>query len=458
MKPEPAPSIPHEGCRAAWKALPADRREPVLAVARRLASQGVRSWLVGGAVRDLVLGTPVGDLDMVSAARPEEVQRFFPRSRAIGKSFGIIQVEGLEPAPEPGFAEPIELATFRLERGYQDGRRPDHVEFTDRPELDALRRDFTCNALYFDPLAEEVLDPTDGLTDMAQGILRTVGEPQDRFAEDGLRLLRVARFLARFDWRPGAGLLAAARQARSSLRGVSAERILGEFQRMAQGARPEQAWSALHAADVLRPCFQSPDADDEHGWDLRAQLAPRWLAVSAPDPLVLWLALGADPSFSEMLGEEVRDREALRRLEGLKVSHQHSDQVRRLIRWLWMWPELAESRAPQEEAPEEVVRILREPFGSTSLDLARLFFREHALYSERWSQTQRWFEGLPTAQVQPDFLPSGRFWLDQGFQPGPELGALLLALESAALRGAIRNETEAQDYGRKLIEELGWSR
>ncbi len=456
MTQTPQPLIDHPGCRAAWQAMPSERKRAVLDLARTLQGKGHRAWLVGGAVRDLVLGRPVGDLDMVSAARPEEVQAIFPRSRAIGKSFGIVQVEGSEQGP--AFVEPIELATFRLERGYQDGRRPDKVEFTDRPELDALRRDFTCNALFFDPLEQLVLDPTGGLEDMEQGRLQTVGEARDRFAEDGLRLLRVARFLARFDWRPAPGLLDSARQARASLRGVSPERIFEEFRRMARGARPEQAWKALHACDVLRPCFQSPDGDDEHGWDLRARLAPRWLQAPGADPLDLWLGLGADPSFSEMLAEEVRDREVQRRLQGLKVPGQVADRVRRLVGWLWAWPQWAERQAPELEAPDEVVRILREEGGASSLWLAKQFFRDHAPLQERWSQTEAWFASLPAQQVHPDFLPSGRFWLQEGFAPGPELGALLLALESAALRGEIRSESEAEALGRSLIERLGWGR
>ena len=150
---------------------------PALQLARsvcsRLAEGGHRGWIVGGAVRDLVLERPLVDLDLVSDALPDAVEGLFERTVSVGKSFGVVVVvmDGQE----------VEVATFRKERGYSDRRRPDEVEYALDPEVDARRRDFTCNALYLDPLTGEVRDPEGGLADLTSGRLRAVGDAGGRF-------------------------------------------------------------------------------------------------------------------------------------------------------------------------------------------------------------------------------------------------------------------------------------
>ncbi|NOT28846.1 MAG: CCA tRNA nucleotidyltransferase [Planctomycetes bacterium] len=225
------------------QSLPPELARAVRSVAATLRSAGQRAWLVGGAVRDLALGAQPVDADLASAARPEELERLFPETHAVGRAFGTVVVHcaGLD----------VQVTTFRAESGYDDARRPTHVSFSASLEEDAARRDFTCNALYLDPLNDELADPTGGLADLAARRLRCVGDPATRFAEDGLRLLRLARLAAQHGLELDARTWHGARGALDALRGVSPERVLAELVRIAEGAQPVRAVTLLFELGVL---------------------------------------------------------------------------------------------------------------------------------------------------------------------------------------------------------------
>ncbi|MBK7641813.1 MAG: CCA tRNA nucleotidyltransferase [Planctomycetes bacterium] len=200
-------------------------------IAERAARRGARIWIVGGAVRDLALGRPPKDVDMASALLPDEIEELFPQTIPVGKAFGTILIV------QDGLA--VEHTTFRSETGYSDRRRPDRVEFGHSVEEDSTRRDFTCNALYLDPLRDDFADPQRGLADLEQATLRCVGDPLARFREDGLRLVRMARFAGALGLEPAPGMLEAAIASRATLAGVAPERVLRELERIF--ARPGHA-------------------------------------------------------------------------------------------------------------------------------------------------------------------------------------------------------------------------
>ncbi|UKI32343.1 MAG: CCA tRNA nucleotidyltransferase [Lentisphaeria bacterium] len=178
---------------------------------RRLKAAGFEAGLVGGSVRDLLLGHVPADFDLVTTAVPEQLAKLFPGSRSVGASFGVSLID----AGEFRF----EAATAREERNYLDGRHPELVRYTDSLEYDMKRRDFTVNALWYDPVSEEVCDCVGGVTDLERGILRTVGAPEERFREDYLRMLRAVRFAARLGLEPAPGT----RRAISDLAPLAAE-------------------------------------------------------------------------------------------------------------------------------------------------------------------------------------------------------------------------------------------
>src|ERR1700690_2556175 len=192
-------------------------RELAEKIARTLHDAGHQAYLVGGCVRDLELGREPADYDVCTDARPERVQELFPRSLAVGAKFGVILV-----VEEGG---QVEVATFRSDIGYSDGRHPDHVVYADSPQEDVLRRDFTINGLLMDPATGEVLDFVGGRADLHAGIVRAIGDPRLRFTEDKLRMMRGVRFAARFGFRIEPETMAAAQSLAVQITQVSPERI-----------------------------------------------------------------------------------------------------------------------------------------------------------------------------------------------------------------------------------------
>jgi tRNA nucleotidyltransferase/poly(A) polymerase len=216
---------------------------PARQIAEAIARIGKRAWIVGGAPRDLALRREPTEIDLASAAAPEEIEGLFESTVPVGRPFGtvIVRIGGAD----------FQHTTFRSEGVYSDARRPDVVAFGATAEADSSRRDFTCNAIYLDPLADEVLDPQGGLADLSARKLRCVGDASARFREDGLRLLRLARFAAVLELEPDAATLAAARASGEALRGVSPERVLEELSRIFSRPGALRALSILVELDLL---------------------------------------------------------------------------------------------------------------------------------------------------------------------------------------------------------------
>src|SRR5438477_10143114 len=181
--------------------LSSDKVQQATRIVRELRQAGYSAYLVGGCVRDLLLGREPADFDVATSATPQEVMQFFPQTFAVGAQFGVVLVPIRRDTPEgerDNYA--IEVATYRSDGLYSDGRHPDQVQFSKDARTDVQRRDFTINGLLLDPISEEVFDYVGGRKDLELGIIRTIGNPHDRFAEDKLRMLRAVRFAARFGY------------------------------------------------------------------------------------------------------------------------------------------------------------------------------------------------------------------------------------------------------------------
>jgi len=258
-------------------ALPAPLARSVRLVARTLERAGRRAWLVGGAVRDLALGIEPKDADLATPATPPEIEALFERTYLVGKAFGtvVVRAEGND----------LQVTTFRTEADYRDGRRPGEVRFGTSLEQDAARRDFTCNALFLDPLTDEFVDPTGGLADLDARRLRCVGHPEQRFSEDGLRLLRLARIAANFGLEIEPETRAAAGRSLASLRGVSAERVFSELERLAAGPSPGRGTALLAELGILERVLPGLSALGSPGEG--PNLARRTVAVAELGPRCL---------------------------------------------------------------------------------------------------------------------------------------------------------------------------
>ncbi len=215
---------------------------PACRVVQRLRDAGHTAYLVGGGVRDLVLGRVPKDFDIVTSARPDEITRLFRRTVSVGAQFGVITV-----LDEGG---PHEVATFRAEGGYEDKRRPGWVEFADL-QADLQRRDFTINGLVLDPDTYEVIDHVGGLKDLERGIIRTIGEPAERFDEDALRMIRAIRFASRFGFRLDRNTQRALIEHHADIRHVATERIWQELERMLAHRNRAKALALMRDTGVL---------------------------------------------------------------------------------------------------------------------------------------------------------------------------------------------------------------
>ena len=218
----------------------------VQAIYHRLFAHGYKAFLAGGCVRDALLGIPANDLDIATDATPDQIEQIFTKTVAVGKSFGVMRVieEGAD----------IEVATFRTDGSYKDGRRPDHVTFT-TPEEDADRRDFTVNALFFDLENEQILDFVEGQKDLSRKIVRAVGDPHLRFQEDQLRLLRGARFAAQLDFSIEEKTLEAMTSMAPAVHSVSGERIRDEMGKLLKSKNVSLGLQMMEQSTLLKELF-----------------------------------------------------------------------------------------------------------------------------------------------------------------------------------------------------------
>ncbi len=215
-----------------------------LEIIKTLLGNGYDAYFVGGVVRDTILGKPVKDIDIVTSALPQQVKNSFSHTFDVGISFGIVVVviNGIN----------YEVATFREEREYSDGRHPGQITYTDNPKLDAARRDFTINAMFYNPLSEELLDFYGGRDDLSRGMIRTVGDARIRFKEDYLRLLRAVRFCSRFRFKMDTEIISAIRELKEKISGLSSERIREELTSMLTGRNPAGAIELLQKLGLLK--------------------------------------------------------------------------------------------------------------------------------------------------------------------------------------------------------------
>lgn len=212
-------------------------------IIKTLQEKGFKAYFVGGCVRDTILGYNLKDIDIATSATPEEISALFPKTCHIGAAFGIINVI------DENFS--FEVATFRKESGYEDGRHPDSVIFAQTPEEDAKRRDFTINALYYDPVSKKYLDFNGGIRDLKNGIIKCIGNAEDRFTEDALRMLRAIRLASKFGFTIDNDIIVAIKKLSGRICLLSKERIRDELTKTFTGRFPDRAFQLLHDTGIM---------------------------------------------------------------------------------------------------------------------------------------------------------------------------------------------------------------
>src|SRR5712692_7649377 len=396
-------------------------------IVRTLRERGYQAYLVGGCVRDLLLGREPADYDVATDATPQEVIEIFPQTFAVGAQFGVVLVplpkaESGESAVGPGEKVPVvEVATFRSDVGYSDGRHPDEVRFSNDPQEDVGRRDFTINGLLLDPLTNEVLDYVGGREDLKAGIVRTIGEPQHRFAEDKLRMLRAVRFAARFGYRIDPATLAAIRRLAVQIHRVSRERVREELTKMLN-----EGHVFVHTMLLL----EKLPAD-----------CSRTLAWGA-----LLHDVGKPPTFRVAPDRirfdghvEVGVKMAAEICRRMHFSNGDTSQILGLVQNHMRFGVV------QQMKESTLKKFLRLPGFDEHLELHRIdCLSSHGLleaYDYAWQQSR----ALSPEAIRPQPLITGQDLIEAGYEPGPRFKEILGAVEDAQLEGRLVSHEEAMD-------------
>ena len=424
-----------------------------------LRQQKQQAYLVGGCVRDLELGREPADYDVCTDARPDRVQELFPNSLAVGAKFGVILVvdDGVQ----------VEVATFRSDIGYSDGRHPDHVVYSASPQEDVRRRDFTINGLLMDPATGEVLDFVEGRADLRAGIVRAIGDPRLRFAEDKLRMMRAVRFAARFAFRIEPETMAAAQNLAAQITQVSPERIRDELTKLLTEGAARRGFELLEDTGLLAVVL--PDIARMKGVEQPPQYHPEgdvWihtrmmLEMLQPNcsPTLAWGVLlhdvGKPPTFAPAAGPgtrirfdghvEVGARMAEHICRALRFSNEDTEQIEALVANHLRFKDVHEMRAAT------LKRFVRLPRFEEHLELHRLDCLSSHRNLDAYTFVQRFLVETPPEKVYPPKLVTGDDLKSMGLLPGPRFRAILLAVEEAQLEGRLQDRESALQFARSI--------
>jgi poly(A) polymerase len=427
-----------------------------------LRQKGFQALLVGGCVRDLLLGREPADYDVTTDATPDQVTALFPESMAVGAQFGVILI--------PRDALKVEVATFRSDVGYSDGRHPDRVVYSKTAEEDVQRRDFTINGLLMRHDTGEVLDFVGGQADLKAGIIRAIGEPSRRFAEDKLRMMRAVRFAARFAFAIEPETKKAIYWHAPEIRQVSAERLREELTKLLTEGAARRGFELLDETGLLLQVLpeihamkgvqQPPQYHPEGDVWIHTRLMLEGIPAGA-SPTLAWGILlhdvGKPPTYRPVseTGDRIRFdghvdvgvRMAEEICRRLRFSNEDTEQILALVNNHMRFKDVESMRA------STLKRFVRLPRFDEHLALHRLDCLSSNRHLESYEFVQRFIAETPPEQVQPDRLLTGDDLQAMGFKPGPLFSEILRALEDAQLEGAVKNRKDAEEFVLQRFQE-----
>jgi len=423
------------------------KRLAAVEIVQRLRAEGFQAYLVGGCVRDLVMGREPKDYDISTDATPDQVVTLFPDSLTVGAQFGVVVV--------PREAGNVEVATFRSDGRYADGRHPDEVRYARTPEEDVRRRDFTLNGLLYDPLHEQVLDYVGGQADIQARRIRTIGDPLLRLHEDRLRMLRAARFAARFGFNLDPATLEAVRKLAPQIHGVSPERVRDEILKILTEGQARRGFELLDEAGLLQEVL--PEVKRLQGVAQPPEFHPEgdvWIhtllmleQMRSPTPTlalgVLLHDVGKPPTFSfrerirfdnhvevgAKMAEEIGGR--------LRLSSWDKERVVELVRHHLRFKDFPRMRRSTQ------LRFLRMEGFEDHLELHRLDCLASHGDLTNYELARRMREETPLEEIRPAPLLRGDDLIAQGYTPGPLFKKVLQAVEDAQLEGRIHTREDA---------------
>jgi poly(A) polymerase len=421
-------------------------------ICSRLRDRGHIAYFAGGCVRDMVRGCTPKDIDIATDARPEEVQKIFPRTVAVGAHFGVVVVV------ENGMH--FEVATFRSDGAYLDGRRPVEVHFSSA-EQDAKRRDFTVNGMFFDPARNEVIDFVDGRADLTAKLIRAIGDPTQRFSEDRLRLLRAVRFATVLQFQIQEQTWAALVQNAPSVAQISAERIRDELVRIFLSPHRLRGWDLLDSSGLLRAiipeieamkgCQQPPQFHPEGDVFQHTRLMLEMLPEQVSVPLVFSVILHdvAKPPTAtvdedgrirfnahDRIGAEMTEQI----MERLRFSRAEIDAAVEMVRQHMVFKDVPRMRVAK------LKRFMARPTFEAELELHRVDCASSHAMLDNYEFLVRKKEEFANEPIIPPPLVTGDDLIALGMKPGPRFGEILEAVETRQLEGALKTRDEALDW------------
>ena len=426
----------------------------------RLRAAGYDAYFAGGCVRDLLLGREPEDFDVATSAHPDVVLGMFPRTFGVGAHFGVVliadEIDGQEMVTE--------VATFRSDGAYMDGRRPESVRFSDDAEEDVIRRDFTINGMLLDPqllresgdVGGAVLDYVGGRADLQARLVRAIGDPDKRFDEDKLRMLRAVRFAARFDFEIEVATEAAIEKSAAQIAQVSRERVRDELTRMLTEGRARRAFELLDRTRLLKQVL--PEIDRLHGVEQPPEFHPEgdvWMHTlmlleqlpAGVSPTLAWGALlhdvGKPATFQRGPGRirfnghvEVGVRVTQDIARKLRFSNEDTAQIVALVENHMRFGDVEKMKA------STLKRFFRLPAFPEHLALHRMDCMASHGGLDLYEFAKQRFEATPLEEVRPVLLITGQDLIVAGYKPGPRFKELLAQAEDAQLEGRIRSKEE----------------
>jgi poly(A) polymerase len=445
-------------------------------IVQTLRQRGFDAYLVGGCVRDLLLGREPRDYDVATNARPQQVMTIFPETYAVGAQFGVVlvpvpvstrdvasQVSTDKSAGFSTHAHAVEVATFRSDIGYSDGRHPDEVRFSQDPREDVARRDFTINGMLLDPVSGEVLDFVGGREDLERKIIRAIGDPERRFAEDKLRMLRAVRFAARFEYAIEPGTFSAIRKLASEIGIVSRERVRDELTRMLTEGHARRAFLLLDESGLLREALpeisamkgvqQPPQFHPEGDVFVHTLLLLENLPHHCPQALA-WGALLHDvgkPATFRVAPDRIR-------FDGhVDVGVKMAEEICRRLRFSGDEAEqvlaLVENHMRFGHATRMSESTLKKFLRMPHFDQHMALHRADSLASHGNVSTYEFVKeklaAIPPEKMRPVPLVSGDDLIAAGHVPGPKFREILEAVEDAQLEGRLASRETALEFVRR---------
>ena len=432
-------------------------------IVQALRQQGFQAYLVGGCVRDLLLQREAEDWDVATDATPGQVMSIFPETYAVGAQFGVVLVPVPEGSRQPAQSAAVEVATFRSDISYSDGRHPDQVRFSRDPREDVARRDFTINGMLLDPVSGEVIDFVGGKKDLAAGVIRTIGDPELRFAEDKLRMLRAVRFAARFGYVIEAATFEAIKKLAGEVRLVSRERVRDELTRMLTEDQGHKAFLLLDESRLLgyvlpeiaamKGVAQPPEFHPEGDVFVHTLLLLDHLPSPCPATLA-WGALlhdvGKPPTF-RIAPDRIRFDDHAE--VGVKMAEQicrrlrfSNDDATQILALVGNHMRFGQATLMKESTLKKFMRM-------PAFDEHLALHRADCLASHRNLATYEFVQqrraAIPPEKMRPSPLVTGHDLIREGHVPGPKFRQILNAVEDAQLEGRLLSRAAALEFVRR---------